>query len=57
VEADALALGRTSGRNRPLVVTSDSGQTVLGTSDLDLGFQLGPRLLVGNRTGIDQAWS
>jgi hypothetical protein len=56
VEADALALGRTSGRNRPLVVASDSGRTMLGKGDLDLGFQFGPRLLVGNRNGIDQAW-
>ena len=56
VEADVLALGRTNGRNRSLVVASDSGQPVLGTNDLDLGFQLGPRLLVGNRTGSDRGW-
>lgn len=56
VQADALALYRTSGGSRPLVAASDSGQSVLRTSDLDLGFELGPRLLLGHRTGSDHDW-
>jgi hypothetical protein len=56
VQADALALHRTSGCNRPLIVAANSGETVLETSDLDLGFELGPRLLLGHRTGPDRRW-
>lgn len=56
VQADALALHRTSGRDRPLFVAADSGQSVLKTSDLDLGFEFGPRLLVGHRVSPDRCW-
>lgn len=47
VQADAFVLNRTSGRNRPLAFASDSGDGVLETSDLHLGFQPGPRLTIG----------
>jgi len=56
VQADALVLSHSSGRNRPLIVASDSGAAMLGTSDLNLGFQAGPRLLVGNRISPDRTW-
>jgi hypothetical protein len=56
VQADSLALHRTNGRNRPLVVASGSGEGVLNTDDLDLGFELGPRLLLDHRTRSDGGW-
>ncbi len=56
VQADALALYRTSGRDRPLFVAADSGQSVLETSELDFGFEFGPRLLVGHRIGPHRCW-
>ncbi len=56
VQADALVLSRTIGRNRPLAVASGTGETVLAISDLELGFQLGPRILVGRSIDPDHGW-
>jgi hypothetical protein len=53
VQVDAIALQRTTGRDRPLAVAADSGLSVLDTGDVGLGFQFGPRLLIGRRTGPD----
>lgn len=55
-QADVLALNRASGRDRPLAVASASGLVALETGDLDLGFQLGPRLLVGRHIDVDHSW-
>ncbi len=56
VQVDVLALDRTNGRNLPLAVASGSGDSVLNTGDLDLGFELGPRLLLDHRTTSEGGW-
>jgi Putative beta barrel porin-7 (BBP7) len=56
VQADALVLSRTSGRDRPLTVANGTGETMLSMGDLDLGFQLGPRILVGRHSDPNHGW-
>jgi hypothetical protein len=57
LQADAFILDRNNGsRNRALVLADNTGDTVLTTHDLDFDFQAGPRILIGRRTDIDQAW-
>jgi hypothetical protein len=55
-QAEALALQRMSGPNRPLAIAAGSGVIVLETNDLDSGFRVGSRLLVGHRFGADRGW-
>jgi hypothetical protein len=49
--ADALLLQRASTNNRPFASLNTPTNFVLGTGDLQAGFQLGPRVTLGRRLG------